>query len=146
VPLTLVIVDDDSEFRLIVRALLEPLADLVTVLGEAADGAEALALVQRERPDLVITDLVMPRLDGVELTRWISAELPRTRVILMSSHVEDAYRLRASASGAAAFISKHVISSGLVPAVRDVIRRRLAGGSDRPPVGPDPSASCSAPT
>jgi len=143
--LTLVIADDDEDYRLLVRALLRPLAESVRVLGEAGDGIDAWDLVRRERPDLVITDLVMPRLDGAELTRRITAAMPRTQVILISSHVEDAYRMMASASGAVAFVSKDVITSSLIPAVRDVIRRRFSGGSDRPPIDPDPSASCSAP-
>jgi DNA-binding NarL/FixJ family response regulator len=133
VPLTIVIVDDDEDFRLIVRALLRSLADTVTLVGEAADGEAALALVRRERPDIVITDLVMPHLNGVELTRHIREELPETQVILISSFTEDAYHNMASDSGADVFVNKHVITSSLVSAVRDLVRRRLSGGSDQPP-------------
>ena len=87
--------------------------------------AELLGL----RPDVVIVDLMMPRLDGVELTRRIRQDLPPTKVILMSSYTEDAYRLMASDSGADAFVSKQVLSTSLLPAIRDVIRRRFSGGS-----------------
>jgi DNA-binding NarL/FixJ family response regulator len=138
-PVTIVVVEDNEEFRLIVRDLLRSAADLVTVVGEAADGEEGLALVRRERPDIVLTDLVMPRLDGVELTRRIRLELPQTKIILMSSHTEDAYRLMASDSGADAFVSKRVFSANLLPAIRDVIRRRLSGGSG--PLPPSAGAS-----
>lgn len=123
-PVTVVIADDNEDYRLIVRILLRPMSETLTIVGEAADGAEALALVRCARPDIVITDLFMPYLDGVKLTRRIRDELPQTQVILMSSYTEDAYRLMASDSGADAFVNKRVISSGLVPAVRDVIRRR----------------------
>jgi CheY-like chemotaxis protein len=68
VPLTIVVVDDALDYRLIVRALLAPESEAMIIVGEAANGEEALALVLRERPDIVITDLVMPRLNGVELT------------------------------------------------------------------------------
>ena len=145
-PLTIVLVDDDLDFRLIARALLRPLSDVVTVVGEAADGQSALALVRRERPDIVITDLVMPHVNGVELTRHVKRELPETQVILISSHTEDAYLLMASDSGADVFVSKNVITSSLVPAVRDLMRRRLSGGSDQSPLGGGDSSSCVPPT
>jgi DNA-binding NarL/FixJ family response regulator len=128
-PLTIVVVDDAPDYRLMVRAILEPVSETMTIVGEAADGEEALALVLRERPDIVITDLVMPRLNGVELTRRIRQELPQTKIVLMSSYTEDAYRLMASDSGADAFVSKQVITSSLLPAIHDLIRRRLSGGS-----------------
>lgn len=123
VPWTIVVVDDDMDYRLIVRALIRPMADTMQVVAEAADGEEALTVTRRERPDVVITDLVMPRLDGVALTRRLRDELPRTRIILMSSFTEADYRARASGSGADAFVNKHVITSALLPAIRDVMRR-----------------------
>ncbi len=113
--LTIVVVDDQLDFRLIVRALLRGVADLATIVGEAADGDEALALVRRTRPDILISDVIMPGLNGVDLARRVRAELPQTRTILMSSHVDDAYRLMASDSGADVFINKHVITSSLLP-------------------------------
>ena len=128
-PLTVVIVDDDVDYREIVRYILASADDMLTIVGEAADGEEALWIALHERPDLVITDLMMPRLDGVQLTRRVRQDLPLTKVILMSSYTEDAYRLMASDSGADAFVSKQVLSTSLLPAIRDVIRRRFSGGS-----------------
>jgi DNA-binding NarL/FixJ family response regulator len=134
-PLTIVVADDDPQYREIVRYLLAAASDTMIIVGEAADGDEALALVRRVRPDVVITDLVMPHLNGIELTRRIREELPQTRVVLMSSDTEDAYRLMASDSGADVFVSKQVITSTLVPAIRDLIRRRFSGGSGPPTIG-----------
>jgi DNA-binding NarL/FixJ family response regulator len=128
-PWTIVVVDDAADYREMVRALLSPMADMVTIVGEAEDGEQALGLVRLERPDLVITDLIMPRLNGIELTKRIRQELPQTSVILISSYTEDAYRLLASDSGADAFVSKQVLTTSLLPAIRDIIRRRLSGGS-----------------
>ena len=142
-PWTIVVADDAADYREIVRTLLRPMSDTMTMVGEAEDGEQALTLVRLERPDLVITDLIMPRLDGVALTRRIRQELPETRVILISSHTEDAYRLWASDSGVDAFVSKQVITTSLVPAIRDLIRRRLSGGSDSLP--PITGASSSSP-
>lgn len=144
-PVTIVVADDDLEYREIVRALLGPMSDTMTIVGEAADGEEALALVRRERPDIVITDLMMPRLNGVDLTRRIRRELPETKIILMSSFPEDAYRLMASDSGADTFLSKRVITSELLPAIADVIRRRLSGGSGPLPPSGGASSGAAAP-
>jgi DNA-binding NarL/FixJ family response regulator len=132
---TIVVADDDPEFREIVRYLLTGAGDSMTVVGEAADGRAALDLVRRERPDILITDLIMPHLNGVELTRHIRSELPGTRVILISSYTEEAYRLMASDSGADTFVSKHVINYALLPAIRDNIRRIAGGSGPRPLTG-----------
>src|SRR4026209_2990876 len=98
VPITLVVVDDDPEFLQIIRAIVTPEAELIRVVGEAENGEGGLAVIRRERPDIVITDLIRPGLNGVELTRYIRNELPDTKIILISSHTEEAYRLMASDS------------------------------------------------
>lgn len=142
VPIKILLVDDDDEFRALVRHIV--LAGLrETVVVDATDGEAGWALVRREQPDLVITDLVMPRLDGIELTRRIRSAFPQTSVILMSSFTEDAYRMMASDSGADAFVSKQVIDNALVPAILDVMSRRFSAG--RGPIPPDgaSAAPCS---
>jgi len=123
---TVVVIDDSEEYRLIVRGLLRSVHDVTTFVGDAATGAEGLTLVRRERPDMVITDLVMPGLDGIELARLIRLELPKTKIILMSADIEDAYRLMASDSGADAFVSKQMITRTLLPVIGDVVRREAA--------------------
>ena len=144
-PLTIVIVDDEPDFRQIVRTILADLPGVVTIVGEAADGEEAFTIVLRERPDIVITDLIMPHLNGVELTRRIRQELPDTKVILISSYTEDAYRLMVSDSGADAFVSKRVIFDSLLPAIRDLIRR-VSGGSGPLPPSAGASTASAAPS
>jgi len=120
-------------------------AEEMTLVGEAADGEAALALVLRERPDVLVTDLVMPRLNGIELTRRVREGLPDTKIILMSSYTDDAYRMMASSSGADAFLNKQVINSSLVPAIRDLTGRRLPKGSGPSPGGAGASSSPAAP-
>lgn len=141
VPIKIVLVEDDEEFRFLVRhTLLMGVRELVVI--EAADGEAAWALVCREQPDIVITDLVMPRLDGIGLTRRIKMDFPQTSIILMSSFTEDAYRMLASDSGADAFLNKQVITRALVPAILDIMSRRFrAGRGPIPPGGASP-ASC----
>jgi RNA polymerase sigma factor (sigma-70 family) len=121
--LTIVVVDDSAEYREIVRYLLAQAPDM-KIVGEAADGEEALAIVHRARPDILITDLVMPNLNGVELTRRIRRELPHTGIILMSSQPD--YRRMAPDSDADVFVNKQVINDTLVPAIRDLVARRVA--------------------
>ena len=118
---TIVVVDDDGETRVLVRALLRTMEGAVSVVGEAGDGETALEMVRRERPAIVITDLMMPRLNGVELARSIREELPQTRIILLGSHEDDAYRLKASDSGADIFVNKSVLGTALVSAVRGLV-------------------------
>jgi DNA-binding NarL/FixJ family response regulator len=122
-----VVIDDDLDYRLIVRALLRRLGDRVSVVGEAADGEEGLAVVLRTRPDIVITDLMMPRMNGMELAVRIREELPQAKIILMSSYIEDAYRMRVSDSPVDVFINKHVLTTALLPAIREVVSRRQGG-------------------
>jgi YesN/AraC family two-component response regulator len=138
-PVTIVVVDDDMDYRLIVRALIKATQGTMLVVGEAADGEEARDVLRRAQPDVLITDLLMPRLNGIELTAWVRRELAATKVILMSSFTEDAYRMMASDSGADAFVNKHVITTGLLPAIKDVVRRISGGSSPAPPTGGTPA-------
>jgi CheY-like chemotaxis protein len=119
-PITIVIADDYRDYRLLVRLLLTSLSDTISIVGEAADGEEALTLVRRERPDIVISDLLMPRLNGLELTRRIKHERPQTKVILMTSYAEACQRV-AHVSDADAVVNKLGLDRGLLPAVRDVM-------------------------
>jgi DNA-binding NarL/FixJ family response regulator len=128
-PLTIVVADDDPEFRMIVGYLVASAGEPMVLVGEAGDGAEALQLVLREQPDVLVTDLLMPGLDGIALTRRLREVMPDLKIILMSSHTEDAYRLMASNSGADAFVNKQVATRSLISAIRDVVARRLSGGS-----------------
>lgn len=127
-PFTIVVIDDDVQYHEFIAHILHAASD-IAIVGYASNGLEGLALVRQERPDIVITDLIMPDFNGVELTRHIRQELPATQVVLISSTTEEAYQFMASDSGADTFVSKRVLFESLLPAVRDVIRRRLSGGS-----------------
>ena len=127
--MTIVVVDDDPEFRMIVRYLLSSLSASLTLVGEAASGEEGLDLVRRERPTVLLTDIVMPgAMDGIALTRRVRETWPEIKIILMSSYTEDAYRRLASDSGADTFVNKRVIHSSLPSAIRDLTGREISGG------------------
>jgi YesN/AraC family two-component response regulator len=101
--MNVLIVDDDKASREGLRELIELRPD-IRVVGEAIDGEEAIDLVDALRPDLVVMDVQMPKMDGLEATRRIKQRLPDIRVILLTMYRE--YRAAAERSGADAFLVK----------------------------------------
>lgn len=96
------------------RLALEP--DLKT-LGEASNGLEALAAVRSLQPDVVVMDIDMPHMDGIAATARLTAVAPRTAVIILSIHDDQANRQRARAAGAVAFVAKQAGDLALVEAI-----------------------------
>lgn len=119
IPIATLIVDDDRLFRQAVRQLLEQ-APEIRVVGEATDGEEAIRLTQELRPDLVLMDITMPRMDGLEATRRIKAERPDVKVIILTVHQEEAYRTTACERGADAFLTKKTVGTQLLPAITGI--------------------------
>ncbi len=118
--LTLLIADDDHGFREHVKRLLEGEAK-VQVVGEAADGDEAVRLARDRRPQVVLMDIGMPRVGGLEAIRRIKAEEPETRIIVVTIHGERAYRMAAAACGADGFVLKKTLRSDLLPTIRRIV-------------------------
>jgi two-component system invasion response regulator UvrY len=108
------IVDDQETFRSAARLVVD-LADGFEVTGEAESGEEGVRLATDLRPDLVLMDMNLPGIDGLEATRQIMTALPETRVIGLSTYEE--YQERAIAAGAIAFISKSDFEPGLLAQV-----------------------------
>jgi DNA-binding NarL/FixJ family response regulator len=113
------IADDHAVVRQGLRTFLE-LQDDVEVVADVADGEEAVAAVGDHHPDVVLMDLVMPNLDGVEATRRILGERPSTRVIALTSFLDDDKVLPAVRAGAAGYLLKDVEPQELVRAIRTV--------------------------
>jgi two-component system, NarL family, response regulator LiaR len=111
------IVDDHAVVRQGLRTFLS-LQDGIDVVGEASDGREAIAAAQRLRPDVVLMDLVMPRVDGVQAMRELRDHVPGARVIVLTSFLEDDRLLPAIRAGAAGYLLKNVEPSELARAVR----------------------------
>jgi len=111
------VVDDHAVVREGLRTFLS-LQDGIEVVGEASDGREAIAAAQRLRPDVVLMDLVMPRLDGVQAMRELRDHVPGARVIVLTSFLEDDRLLPAIRAGAAGYLLKNVEPSELARAVR----------------------------
>lgn len=119
----ILLADDHRILREGLRSLLTQQADML-VVGEAADGEEAVALARELRPDLVIMDVVMSRVDGVEATRRIRAEVPGTRVIALSMHADRRFVSEMLRAGALGYLVKDSAFEELHQAVRTVMAGR----------------------
>jgi DNA-binding NarL/FixJ family response regulator len=140
-----VLADDHNLVRAGIRVLLERI-DGVEVVGEAADGRSALALIERERPDLALLDIGMPGLNGLEAAERIAREAPHTRLVILSMHANESYVAQALKLGVAGYILKEAcvdelpvmmraiacgdtyLSPGISKQVVEALRARLAGG------------------
>jgi len=115
----IVLADDQELVRTGFRMILRAEADF-EVVGEAADGEEAVAQVARLRPDVVLMDIRMPRVDGLAATRRILEQPARTRVLILTTFDQDEYVFQALRAGASGFLLKTVPADQLVAGVREV--------------------------
>lgn len=111
--ISVLVVDDQLPFRLAARAVLRRAAGFALV-GEAGDGAEAVALVDELRPDLVLMDINMPTMNGIDATRAIVAAVPGTIVFLCSTYQRSDLPPEAASSGAAAYVNKEELAPSLL--------------------------------
>ena len=114
-----VIADDQDLVREGLRMMLQA-EDDVSVVGEAGTGAEAIAVVRRESPDVVVMDVRMPEIDGIEATRQVVASTPGTRVLMVTTFDLDQYVYAAMKAGASGFLLKDARREQLVHAIRTV--------------------------
>ncbi len=150
-PVTVLVVDDQAVVRSGLRAILESEPGLV-VVGEAADGEEAVALARRRRPDVVLMDVRMPRLDGIAATRLLTAGPDPVDVVVLTTFDTDEHVFGALQAGAAGFLLKDTSPERIVEAVRRVaagdglvapeVTRRLVRrfAAAVPALHPDPRA------
>ena len=128
-PAQLVIADDHELSRAGLRAMLTGQRGL-EVVGEAANGREALALCRRLQPDLALIDVRMPEMDGLATCRSIKQECPGTSVILITVYEKSDYLIEALKAGAAGFVLKDITQPELITSIRRVLRRESLLNSD----------------
>jgi two-component system, NarL family, response regulator NreC len=115
----ILLADDHTVMRAGLRLLLERQPNL-TVVGEAADGRQAVELAERERPDVVIMDIAMPHMNGVEAARQIVNHSPETAVAILSMHSDESYVIRSLKAGARAYLLKDSAETDLLEAVHAI--------------------------
>jgi two-component system response regulator NreC len=122
-PIRILLADDHAVVRDGVRALLEKQSDMA-VVAEAADGREAAQLAEEHLPDVVIMDIGMPGLNGIDATRRILAAHPQIAVVILSMHQDESYVLRSLKAGAKGYLLKDSLRSDVLEAIRAVIHGR----------------------
>ncbi|MCX6893962.1 MAG: response regulator transcription factor [Verrucomicrobia bacterium] len=116
---TVLLAEDHMIVREGFRKMLEFEAD-IAVIGEAQDGRQAVALAKKLRPDVVLMDIAMPLLNGLEATRQVLKAVPKTKVLILSAHSDDAYVQNATESGAVGFLLKQTSAHDVCRAIREV--------------------------
>lgn len=117
--ISVVLADDHELLREGMRRVLEKEPDL-EIVGEAANGAEAVTLVQELQPDVVLMDVVMPELNGIEATKRIKVSNPTTAVIILSAYDDDRYVLGLLEAGVAGYLLKHSCGQEVIQAIRSI--------------------------
>ena len=125
--ITVLLAEDHTVVREGLRTILEQEDDL-EVLGEAENGRQAVMLVKKLRPAVVIMDISMPLLNGLEATRQVLKAVPSTKIIILSAHDDDAYVKNATKSGAVGFLRKQASAHDMCRAIREVNRGRAVFG------------------
>ncbi|MBQ0976044.1 response regulator transcription factor [Actinospica acidiphila] len=120
-PTRILLADDHALVRRGVRLILDGEPDL-TVVAEAADGAEALELAREHRPDLAVLDIAMPRLTGLQAARELSRTLPETRILVLTMYDNEQFFFEALAAGASGYVLKSVADRDLVEACHATMR------------------------
>lgn len=123
------VADDNEGFRTLLGRFIAAHEDLL-VVGRAADGDEAVAMTRTLSPDVVVMDLFMPRMSGIEATRIIAAAHPHVSVIALTAHRSEENERSSRAAGASAFVSKADADMGLIELIRCLASGRTREGGD----------------
>jgi DNA-binding NarL/FixJ family response regulator len=119
----ILLADDHTVLRDGLRAMLERQPDMA-VIGEAADGRECVRLAAEQSPDVVVMDIGMPNMNGIEATRRILADSPHIAVVILSMHQDESYILRSLKAGAKGYLLKDALRADVLEAIRAVAQGR----------------------
>src|SRR5262245_18206537 len=119
-PIRILLADDHVMVRQGLRVLLEQAG--MIVIGEASDGQEALRLAHEHTPDVVVLDIAMPSLNGLETARRLRETLPQIKIVLLTMYAEEPYVLEALEAGAVGYVLKNQVVGDIVQAIRDALQ------------------------
>jgi len=122
-PIRILLADDHTVVRDGLRALLEKQPDM-TVVGEAADGRDVLRVAEEQSPDVIVMDIAMPNMNGIEATRRILASNSHCAVVILSMHQDESYVLRSLKAGAKGYLLKDSVRGDVIEAIRAVAQGR----------------------
>jgi len=122
-PIRILLADDHTVVRDGLRALVEKQPDM-TVVGEAADGHDVLRVAEEQSPDVIIMDIAMPNMNGIEATRRVLASNSHTAVVILSMHQDESYVLRSLKAGAKGYLLKDSVRGDVIDAIRAVAQGR----------------------
>jgi len=120
-PIRIILADDHAVLRTGLAALLNVRSDM-TVVGEAADGAELLTLAKKTQPDVILLDLTMPRLGGLDVLPLLRQHVPHARVLILTMHHDEGYLRQALKNGAVGYMLKKAADVELIAAIQAVMR------------------------
>lgn len=120
---TLILAEDHVIVRKGIKLMLERESDF-RLLGEASDGLEAVQITEKLKPDVLLLDLMLPRLHGLEVIRQVRRDSPKTKVIILSMHSEEPYVMESLRYGASGYLLKDCTPDELVKAIREVLAGR----------------------
>src|SRR5579872_5242122 len=118
-PIRILLADDHTVMRRGLRLLLESQPGFI-VVGEASDGRQAVEQAEASSPDVVVLDIAMPNLNGIEAAQRIVSQLPHTAIVVLSMHSDESYVLRALKAGAKGYLLKDSAEGDLIEAIRAV--------------------------
>ncbi len=117
--------DDHAVVRAGIRQFMERAGD-IQVVAEAEDGETAQALIERHKPDVAVLDIQMPKASGIEVTRWVRANIPTTGVLVLTAYDDDPYVMAVLQAGANGYVLKTATPGEIIQAVRDVYAGKSA--------------------
>jgi two-component system response regulator NreC len=118
------IADDHALFREGIRLILQH-QETIEIVGEAADGKEAIEAARTFEPDVVLMDVTMPVVDGLKATRQIKGDCPETQVLMLTMHESDDYFFRSLSAGASGYVLKEAVSADLITAIQSVAQGQV---------------------